>query len=100
MSVDVYLDDNKIDSSENSRWNKLEVSYLLASLPKSHISVFCGYLSKMSHFLDLKIFYKNEETNPSTIEEIFFRFAVELVESYGEPGSETLAIFIQDTYPR
>jgi hypothetical protein len=107
MSVDVFLDDEPVYETEEDiketgggTWDRLDTSYLLASLPQSYISEFCDKVFLLADKFELKVYHRNIEADKSKLAETFYSYAKELSENYSEPGSEDLGILIQDTYPR
>ena len=107
LSIDIFLGDDAIyetkediEESEGSVWDRLEASYLMASLPENYIENFCNNIFKIAEKFGLSAYHNNTEKDKKGLIDTFMSYAKELSENYSKPGSEDLAIFIQDTYPR
>lgn len=107
LSIDIFLGDDPIyetkediEESEGSVWDRLEVSYLLASLPENYIEVSCSNIFEIAEKFGLSVYHKGIEKDKKGLIDTFVSYAKELSENYSKPGSEDLAIFILDTYPR
>lgn len=96
----VYETEEDINESESSFWDELDVSYLLASLPVEYVKIFCEEVSALCIGFDLQCKHGGEILDYTSLLERFQRIVTELSESFGEPGSEDLAILIQEMYPR
>ena len=106
-TVDIYLGEEAIYETKKDiyetgggSWNRLEASYLLASLPDSYIEYFCKNVFAIAERFGLQVYHHNIEKNKKDLIDTFASYAKKLSEKYSEPGSEDLAILIQDTYPR
>jgi hypothetical protein len=84
-----------------SEWDLMEFEYLFSSLPLENTEEFVSRVEDISAFLNLPPLYQGAETSRAGLEQMFIDCADDLTRELGEtPGSESLAISIQGTYPR
>jgi hypothetical protein len=93
----VFRNDQEVFEEQ---WNRIELRYLLATLPKDGIKVFTEKVSELAAKLKLSMIYNGEPVTKQALETKLNACAKELTENLGEPGSEEVAIFIESTYPR
>jgi hypothetical protein len=93
----VFLNDQEVFEEQ---WNRIELRYLLATLPQDGIKVFTEKVSGLAAKLKLSMIYNGEPVTKQALETKLNACATELAENLGEPGSEEVAIFIESTYPR
>jgi hypothetical protein len=90
--VEVYDEDG---------WDAVRLDYLFASLPLTLVDPFVAAAFSLSRCLNLAITYRGQLMNEQLALATFRGFADDLKrELYETPGSEELAIFIAQTYPR
>ena len=82
------------------QWDTVNLVYLLATLPREGISTFVTAATQVSESLGLPMKYKDQVVGAKELEEALNACADELEREVGEPGSQTVNIFIQSTYPR
>jgi hypothetical protein len=99
VSVHVFSDDKEIYEPED-QWNRVVLTYLLATQPRIGIPVFARQASEISAHLGLPMMFRGKIVALEELEKHLNRFADELTARLGEPGSEDVAILIQLTYPR
>jgi hypothetical protein len=94
-----WLGEEQFDFRSN--WDRLHLEYLFASLPQENTAEFVSRVEDTAAFLKLPPLYQGMETSREAIERMFATCADDLRRELGEsPGSESLAIYIQGTYPR
>ena len=93
----IFFNDKEIFEEQ---WNRIELRYLLATLPMDGISIFAEKCSELASILRLPMIYNGQPRTKEELESQLIAYAKELSESLGEPGSEEVAIFIESTYPR
>ena len=98
-SVDIYLQDEPVYDPKG-HWDKLVLQYLLATQPRSGISVFVERTSQIAEKLGLTMTYRGKAITTRELEECLNSAADELSSAVGEPGGEYMAILIESTYPR
>jgi hypothetical protein len=106
LTVDVLLDDSDIYETEedidegiSSVWNKLKVSYLMATRPRCCISSVIARISELKEEFSLQIEFNSSNQTISSLADELNKIADEL-EAWGGAGSETLAIMIQLQYQK
>lgn len=99
VEVDICNNETELHDPED-KWNKILLTYLLATQPRSGIPVFSRKASDISASLALPMTLRGKVVGAEELEECLNRFADELAVQVGEPGSEDVAIVIRSTYPR
>jgi hypothetical protein len=98
MSIDV-LDEGAGDA-DGLPWVALEVSYLMATLPASFIATCVGECESLAGRFDLRMEFGGEAVSPGQLGEVLRKIAGKLTEEFDGPGSELLAILIEQSYGR
>lgn len=105
VSVDVKLNSSAVDETEadieegaSTAWNSLELSYLMASMPRDCIDLFVEEVQQLSLHFGLQIQFNSELFEASSLRTELNRIADELAENFGGTGSEELAILIEQEY--
>lgn len=93
--VTVWLE--KEEAEEIAYWDRIEIGYLLATLPEELIDPFLGAVSALSEALELPLRYQGEETTAEVLRQKFHAYCQEL-EEYGGAGSMTIHHFIDLHY--
>jgi len=99
VSVDILDDGTEVFERED-QWNKVVLKYLLASQPRSGIPIFVRAAFALSNCLSIPVLFKGNLITMNDLERRLTEFADELRDRLGEPGTESVAIFIESTYPR
>lgn len=99
VDVDLFLRGTEINDL-SAQWDTIKLVYLLATLPREGISTFVASATKLSGLLGLPMMYKDQVVSAKELEAAFNDCADELEREVADPGSETVAIFIESTYPR
>lgn len=99
VSVYIHFDDSEVYSLED-RWNSISLKYLLATQPRTGISMFTKHAADLAGRLSIPLVYKGNEVTQDRLNALFEAIADEVTEQIAEPGSEDLAIVIESTYPR
>src|SRR5262249_15015399 len=82
-------------------WDLVTLQYLFASLPIEFATTFAEIVEKVALKLDLSAEYRGATADKLMLQNAFQEHYEEVLSETGdEPGSESLAIFIQSTYPR
>lgn len=97
-SVDFFV--NERPSGYESICNRLSVSYLFACLPVKCGANFIEMLSSLCRNLSAELEYAGKTVSLSEVSHLIQRWGAELLAGLNEtPGSESLAIQIQQSYP-
>lgn len=98
--VHVYLGDKDVYGVAGE-WNRVELRYLFPVLPVECWRGFRTAAIELSHRLDIPMVHNGLVVDGDGLDDCFRLWCNELQRVYGEtPGSESLAIYIQGTYPR
>ncbi|HEX9996860.1 MAG TPA: hypothetical protein VGB45_06935 [Abditibacterium sp.] len=98
---ELYLDEEEIiELGEEAKWDKIEISYLLASLPEQQIESFVNAVSTLSTALQIPLIYEGQQFSSKELQEKFQSFCRYLDEEYGGAGSKTIQHFIDIHYSR
>jgi len=99
--VDVYVMVGESEVFEPSEaWDTVKLVYLLATLPSDGITTFVASVSQVSHLLRLPMTYRGKVVTALELEQALVGCADELRRNVGEPGTESVAIYVESTYPR
>lgn len=100
VEIDILKDGHEV-YDDDVEWDAVRLRYLFASLPRDFIAEFIDVVRKLSRSLSLAVTVNRKSIDEDELTEYFEQCAEELLDEFGEyPGSESLAIFIQSTYPR
>jgi hypothetical protein len=95
-----YLDEPEPDSTD-SACDEIRFDYLLASLPQPCIGVFISLLRSVQQLFGGRFSHLGEPLDIDTLETVFSRYVADIEQELAEdPGSEFLAIYISQSYPR
>ena len=86
------------DPDEKPQWDKVEIKYLLATLPEEMVDRFVAKIESLAVKLELPIRYKNEEISAANLGYKLHAFCRELDEEFGGPGSKIIRQFIELHY--
>jgi hypothetical protein len=82
-------------------WDTMHIKYLFASLPYELAEKFVEVAFSISKSLSLPLIHRGEVVTSILLRQRFMSYKEEILAETGdEPGSESLAILIQSTYPR
>jgi hypothetical protein len=105
LTLDVYMNnvhkyetEEDIESSESTEWNRLDLYYLMATIPSNHITAFVDQVEQLSNSLGLSIKYEGELTSSRKLDEALTSIANQLTSNLAPPGTEDLAILIEMDY--
>ena len=85
----------------DGNWNELRLRYLFASVPSDLIDRFCDTVMELARRLQLTPHLNGHPITRKELDDHFRKCLEELESEFGEtPGSESVAILIQSTYPR
>ncbi len=99
VHVDFFLGEKEIYDL-SAQWDTIKLVYLLATIPREGISKFVASASRLSMSLGVPMTYKDRVVTEKELEAALNDCADELEREVADPGSETVAIFIESTYPR
>lgn len=99
VGVEVFNGEQPVYYGDKN-WTRINFYYLLPSLPRNHIHTFCLIVKSISESLILPIHYDEQIILSQQLENKLEKWADEVTETIGEPGSESAAILIEMTYPR
>lgn len=99
VTADFFDGDQQVDCE--GICDRVHFSYLFASLPATHIATFISTLGWFRGALGGELEHRSEKLDPDGVRSKFDGYLRDLIdEIYEQPGSESLAILIQDSYPR
>jgi len=79
-------------------WDELQIEYLLATLPAHYIDSTCNECERIARRFNLQISLEGKDLTATELRTRLRDIAKNLTIEWSEPGSETLAILIQDLY--
>lgn len=97
---EIYETEEDIEEGISTYWDELELSYLLASLPRKLIDRYIEELRAIKDEFALKLYYEDTEIELEDIQTIMNKMADELDENETPAGSEVLDYLIGLEYPR
>jgi len=101
VEVQTELQGEEVFGFEEGSWDCLKLKYLFASLPFELVDRFIRVVENTRDFLSISPEFLGKLVSGADLKLEFEHFKKEVVSEIGdEPGSESLAIFIQTTYPR
>ena len=99
VELDFLNDGTEVYANES--WDAIQCRYLFASLPLNCIPFFVDVVFALSDKLLLSVSLGGRTARREDLLKHFEQCAGDLQSEFGEvPGSESLAILIQSTYPR
>lgn len=93
-----YETEEDIEDGRSSYWNEMEVSYLMATMPRENLCEFVDRVDELVNKLSLKLVFDGSEMNISSFKTTLEKIADELADKYAPAGSEELALLIEDDY--
>jgi len=81
-------------------WDTIKLVCLLATLPGDAITRFVASVSHVSCLLEIPMTHAGKVVTALKLEQALVDCADELRRNVGEPGTESVAIYIESTYPR
>jgi len=99
ITVHVLRGDREI-YDEHSQWDRVRLSYLLATLPSDVLEVFVEKAASVSDRLHLPMQYRGRLVTKEQLHAELQGSLQELRDSVGEPGSKKVAATIEMSYPR
>lgn len=107
LTVDVFIGKDGIYETEDdildglsSYWDKLKITYLMATRPRTLIPALIKKISDLVVFFGLEIEFNSKIQSLLSLEGELNAIADKLDEDWGGAGSETLAIMIQLEYQK
>jgi hypothetical protein len=101
VSVEFQLDGEEVFGFEDGEWNIILLKYLFASLPFDLSETFIQVVKEIGEEFKIIPYFHGKETDAQALRKSFLEINSEIMAKTGEaPGSESLAILIQNTYPR
>lgn len=95
--VSLYFDGAEVDAQDD--FDQIVMSYLLASRPSSDIDLFLDLVEKVTSEFDGTFEYTGREMTIRDVRSEFVSCVDSLLKEWGEePGSESLAIMIEENY--
>ena len=97
--VSLYSDDVEVDAQDD--FDQIVMSFLLASRPSSDIDLFLNLVERVTSEFGGTIEYAGRVMTIGDIKSEFMSCVDSLLKEWGEePGSESLALMIEDKYSR
>src|SRR5262249_6750946 len=101
VEVEVRYHNEEVFGFGDGEWDELRLKYLFASLPFEASEQFIRSVAITSEHLRIASEFRGQITDALRLRKDFEEIRADLVSAIGdEPGSESLAILIQSTYPR
>lgn len=96
-----YVDEEPEDDSADLQSDEIRFDYLLASLPEACIQTFLSSLRHLQELIGGRLVHRDESVSMANLEACFLCYVEDIEQELAEaPGSEFLAIFISESYPR
>jgi len=101
VEVEFQHNQEEVFGFEGGIWDSVSLKYLFASLPFELTDTFVKVVERTEQGLGIMPRYAGEAVKTADLKRAFDKHREELLhETAAEPGSESLAVFIQGTYPR
>ena len=101
VSVKVYNNDRKLDLEDDEPWNILKFEYLFAGIPFHFTDSLFNIIFTLTGNLHLSVEHNSNLYNKDKLLELFNNYKEEVCKVFGdEPGSKTVWVKINSTYPR
>lgn len=94
----VYETEEDMAEGLATTWDELQADYLLATLPRDYISSMICEIDALATQFSLKVEYRGETIAATELEKRLNAVADELSKEWDAPGSETLAVLIEQQY--
>ena len=85
---------------KDARWNRLNMRYLLATLPANAVNFFVEKVAAVADKIGLPMLYRDRIVSKVDLRKELELCIEELRSIIGEPGSKEVAAAIERTYPR
>lgn len=95
---DVYETEEDLAEGEATTWDELKADYLLATLPRDCIVPLVCEIEALATAFNLSIKYLGEPVDSGELLNRLNAIADQLSRDWDEPGSESLAILIEQQY--
>jgi hypothetical protein len=92
----IYETEDDVAAGESTSWNELILSYLLAYLPPANIALFVAEVAAVSIEFDLAIWLEGRQITSGELSDRLESIAKDLSDEWDAPGSDTLAILIEE----
>ncbi|MFO0810491.1 MAG: hypothetical protein U0746_17840 [Gemmataceae bacterium] len=99
VAVHIYDDSEEVYDTDDE-WNQLVFKYMLATQPREGIAAFVSHVAALSERLNIPMKFRGNLVTRGELEGQLARFADDLTSQVDAPGSESVAIVIESTYPR
>lgn len=96
--LSVYETDEDIVEGIATTWDELQANYLLATLPRDYIASMVCEIYALAIQFDLKVEYCGDTIETAELEKRLNAVADQLSKEWDVPGSETLAMLIEQQY--
>ena len=96
----IYETEDEVCEGTSGTWDSIEMKYYMASVPKECIQAFVTVACAIQEKFDLQFFFQGVRRNEEELLRDFEKTAAELTTYCDEPGSEALAILIQQRYSK
>jgi hypothetical protein len=97
---EVYETEEDIEENKGTVWDKLIVSYLMATMPIESIDSLIERIAEIQEKFNLNIVFQDKVLSLESLKKKINRIASELETTIAAPGSEELAILIDEKYSR
>ena len=97
---DVYETEEDVVEGRTTQWDELKIEYLLASVPRDCIKTLIGVISELIRDFPVGGEYMGERVTTEILAHRLNEIADRLTKEWDAPGSETLAILIEQAYGR
>ena len=96
-----YVDEEPEADSADLQCDEIRFDFLLASLPQACIQTFLSGLRHLQELIGGRLVHRGESVSIANLEVCFSSYVADIQQELAEePGSEFLAIFISESYPR
>lgn len=94
----VYETEEDLAEGRGTSWDELRADYLLATLPRDCIASLVREIDALVTEFGLRLEYRGDVVEPVELAKHLNAIADQLSKEWDEPGSETLAILIEQQY--
>lgn len=94
----IHETEDDLTDQPGTKWDQLQVGYLLATLPRECIEMAVGEIAAVAEEFNLAICLEGENVAAGHLLKHWNAIADHLSQEFGEPGSEWLAILIEQQY--
>ncbi len=96
----VEIEEESDEDEPEDEWDSLQATYLMASLPRRHITRFVDECSAIAAFFQLQLQYRGANWVAGDLRAELERIAQKLSNDFAEPGAKSLQILIGLQYPK